>query len=240
MTRLFVDDVSPNESIIRLDRQNSHYLTKVLRLTDNDRVTVFDGSGREYICSLSFLEEVPFLKVIETLRSDRVPYKKIVILQGLLKGKKMDLLVQKLSETGVSEVIPVITERSQVRSTSKTERWTKIAKESSRQCGRTDVLEISGPLKFEEAVDRISDRYQSSLKIVFYEGGGGTLSSLETDISSSEEVVVFIGPEGGFSEHEIGILRNSGFHIVGLAGFILRAETASIVASGIIQYIISK
>jgi 16S rRNA (uracil1498-N3)-methyltransferase len=240
MTRLFIDGLSEQNGLISLDKKTAHYVSNVLRLSDGNELVVFDGSGNEYVCSISQMNDKVLLRIIESRESDRTPKKDIILLQGLLKGQKMDLVVQKATEVGVKKIIPVVTGRSQIRKTSKVPRWQTIAQEASRQCGRADIVNVEEAVSFETLLSNEIHAFRDSLKIVFYERSEEPIYLLEKEIQTADSIVLFLGPEGGFHEHEIHKLRDKGFHVTGLGDFILRAETAAIVASGIVQYIIGK
>lgn len=237
MTRLFIENLHQGAASITLDSNNSHYVKKVLRFSVGDELIVFDGSGKEYICSVSNLKDSVTLNVKEIKESDIKPTRDIVLLQGVLKGKKMDIVIQKATEIGIKTVIPVVTERSQIRSSSKRDRWRKIAREASRQCGRADTVAIEDTVNFSDLVNNTLPQYKDALKIVFYEKSRKALHVLEEELKEAKKIVLFTGPEGGFSNAEMQILENDGFQVLSMGDLILRAETASIVASGIIQYI---
>lgn len=236
MIRLFLPALPEHPKTIRLDRAQSRYVVKVLRSRKGDRLTLFDGSGRELLCSILDGGDHVVLAVESQKVSDIKPLKNIALAQGLIKGQKMDLVVQKAAELGIRTFIPVVTERSQVRTTAKVPRWKKIAAEASEQCRRADVMDIREVDTLDNFLSFISRTYPKALKIVFYEEGGKSLKSFEEEIRTSEDIVLFTGPEGGFSREEINLLAGAGFEAVYLGRMILRAETASIVAAGIIQY----
>ncbi len=240
MTRLFVENLSDVSTSIPLDRNASHYVKKVLRYSMGDELIVFDGSGKEYLCSISDLKEKVILNVKEIKESKIKPSRDIILLQGLLKGKKMDLVVQKATEIGVKTIVPVITGRSQTRRVSKGDRWRKIANEALRQCGRVDTVAIEEAVNFSDLVNNALPHYEDALKIVFYEKSRKPLHVIEEELKGAKKIVLFTGPEGGFSSEETQLLEDNGFRVVSMGDLILRAETAAIVASGIIQYISNK
>ena len=164
---------------------------------------------------------------------DTEPSLQITLLQGLLKGDKMDLVIQKATELGVSEIIPVITGRSQIRETRKLERWRKIAQESSRQSGRVGVPAVHDTVDVDYLLARqpVPER-----GIIFWEEGGESLSTIMGRFMGRKAIELFTGPEGGFSGEEVRALRETGFSVATLGRRILRAETAAVVALGIVQY----
>ncbi len=240
MTRLFVEGLTEEESVIRPDKKTSHYITRVLRLVEGDEIVAFDGSGREYLCTLVRSEGKLLLRIGDVRLSDHKPRNELVLLQGLLKGQKMDLVARKAAEIGVTTLIPVVTERCQLGRTAKVPRWRTIGKEASRQCGRTDIINVEEVVHFHDLLRRIVPSHEGAEKIVFYERSDATLYSLEPRICAAGRIILFTGPEGGFARHEIRMLSDNGFHIACLGEFILRAETAAIVASGIIRHILER
>jgi 16S rRNA (uracil1498-N3)-methyltransferase len=235
MTRLCVENLSDVSTSIPLDRNASHYVKKVLRYSMGDELIVFDGSGKEYLCSISDLKEKVILNVKEIKESKIKPSRDIILLQGLLKGKKMDLVVQKATEIGVKTIVPVITGR-----VSKGDRWRKIANEALRQCGRVDTVAIEEAVNFSDLVNNALPHYEDALKIVFYEKSRKPLHVIEEELKGSKKIVLFTGPEGGFSSEETQLLEDNGFQVLSMGDLVLRAETAAIVASGIIHYICNK
>ena len=161
MTRLFIDGLFEQNGLISLDKKTAHYVSHVLRLTDGNELIVFDGSGKEYVCSLSLMNDKVLLRIIDSRESERTPKKEIILLQGLLKGQKMDLVVQKATEVGVKKIIPVVTGRSQIRKTSKVTRWQTIAQEASRQCGRADIVSVEDAVSFESLLSEVIPSYRS-------------------------------------------------------------------------------
>ena len=158
----------------------------------------------------------------------------IILIQGLLKGEKMDFVIQKTTELGVSAIIPVSTERSQLKDTRRHPRWKKIAEEASRQSERAKVPEIFENYSFKEIFD--VPGLISGKGIIFWEQGGEKLSAVTNKLSPADKIFLLIGPEGGFSEKEVLFASEKGFLIATLGNRILRAETASITAVSILQF----
>jgi 16S rRNA (uracil1498-N3)-methyltransferase len=148
----------------------------------------------------------------------------------------MDLVIQKTVELGVKEIIPVITERSQVRETRKLLRWQKIAEEASRQSGRSIIPVIHDALAFDKVFLSVPDLQRKG--IVFWETGGEELKSVFESMKDGINIDIFTGPEGGLSEHEVQSSLNNGFVAATLGKRILRAETAAISAVSLVQYVL--
>ena len=151
MPRIFIPIPSIKEDRISITGDKARYLSTVLRCKKGIELIVFDGEGtclRTNIIETGKREVV--LEVLERFSCEAEAPIRIILAQGLLKCQKMDLVVQKTTELGVNEIIPLITERSQARETKKVERWQKIAEEASRQSGRSIVPLIQKPKEFEQ------------------------------------------------------------------------------------------
>jgi 16S rRNA (uracil1498-N3)-methyltransferase len=240
MTRLFLQSIPQNRTNITLDRERSRYLRDVLRSPVGTQVTVFDGSGSEYLCRIREMKSEVVLTVEGAKQSSVRPLRNVVLVQGILKGQKMDLVIRKAAEIGISRVIPVITERCQVRETGKLARWKRIASEASKQCRRSDLMLIEDVVSFPGLLSAVVREHGDAFKIVFYEEGEFRLKESEEKIRKAKDLLLFTGPEGGFSRDEVHELEEKGFAVACLGNMVLRAETASIVAAGIIQYLVGQ
>jgi 16S rRNA (uracil1498-N3)-methyltransferase len=221
--------------MIRLDESQSRHLRNVLRLKKGDSANVFDGLGREYECAVA---EVKNKQAVLTIAGEvRVTSPEspldLTLAAAILKGEKFDLVVQKAVELGVTRVIPLNTKRSDVRlkdPSKRVERWRKIALESAKQSGRATLMGINSPAAF---VDLLSDPGLSAVgRILFSERNGGPLPEKLT----TRALAAFVGPEGGWNDDELEAARLAGFTIVTLGGRIMRAETAAIAATTILQH----
>jgi 16S rRNA (uracil1498-N3)-methyltransferase len=204
----------------------------VLRVKKGELITVFDGLGYKYDCRILQINKTNF--IAEKL--SKAPYSvesplSITLAQGIAKGDKMDFIVQKATELGVNKIIPLITERSQVRHTAKIERWRKIALSAAEQSCRGKVPEINEPVSLEYF---LKGRH---IGIIFYEEETGKyLKQILKEFKDSKEITILIGPEGGFSKGEVNAAVEKGFLEASLGPRILRTETAAIKAISIIQY----
>ncbi len=213
------------------------HIVKVLRLKPGHELVLFDETSHEHIGKIVEINKTELRVAI--LASTKVNVEsdaKITLVQGIPKGNKMDLIIEKATELGVSSIVPVVTERSQVRQTNKIMRWQRIATESSKQCGRVIPPRIHELIAFDNSRIYCDG---SDLKLIFYERSKAKLSDYIKNISQpSASVTIFIGPEGGFSESEINLAMEWGFSSVGLGPRTLRTETAAIVAIVLIQHIL--
>ena len=235
MPRIFLPYSDLTSNLVTISGEKARYISSVLRLSSGDKILITDDKGNSYsaeIVSSSRKEIKVELIGKETLNTE--PILKMTLFQGLLKGEKMDLVVQKAVELGVIKIIPVITERSQLRETKKLPRWRKIAEEASRQSGRSVVPEITETTDFGDIFT--AHNCSSDAGIIFWELGGDRLSGILDKLNQPEKINLFTGPEGGFSEKEIRTASENGFVTASLGKRILRAETAAIAAVAIIQY----
>jgi 16S rRNA (uracil1498-N3)-methyltransferase len=242
MRHFFVDASLLTESLVTIKGSEAHHIQNVLRLKPGDCIKLFDGTGFEYEAVI--INMIAKKVDVEIRRKSRAALNcavQIIVAQAFLKEKKMDDLVRRLCELGVAQWIPFFSQRSiarpdRERLAGRTQRWKRIVTEALKQCRRYDTLEIGEALSFEEVLDfsRSCD-----LKIVFWENESSPLSR---DIRSDRKnpiknILVMLGPEGGFSEHEIKMAEESGFVTAGLGPRILRAETATLAACTLVQYL---
>jgi 16S rRNA (uracil1498-N3)-methyltransferase len=235
MHRIFLLESSIKTGILTITSDKARYLTGVLRCNQGDCIVITDNKGNSYKANIiSATKKEVLVKIIEKLDINTESSLHITLLQGLLKGEKMDIIIQKATELGVKEIIPVVTERSQIRETRKLSRWRKIAEEASRQSGRNAIPEIFEHIDFKRLfIDSIQI---SGSGILFWELSRKRLSEIIESFDHPDKISLFTGPEGGFSETEVNVASKNGFVIASLGKRTLRAETASIAAVSIIQH----
>lgn len=235
MTRLFLDETIQSAKIVNLTGEKAHYLSHVLRCRAHDTLIVTDSSGAAYSAKISAItKKQTSLAIIGPFLQDNESPFDVILLQGLLKGEKMELVIQKATELGVTEIAPMITERSQIRETRKLQRWQKIAEEASRQCGRNKIPLIREPDIFETTI--ASQGLNKG--IICWEKEGASFSAAVDEFKGENKIVLCIGPEGGFSEKEIKTAACRGYTVASLGKRILRAETAAIVSISIAQFVL--
>jgi 16S rRNA (uracil1498-N3)-methyltransferase len=220
---------------------DARHIKTVLRLKPGDKIGLFDGTGMEYRAEIiDFSPECITVSITDRFPSTSESPVRIIIAQGFLKEKKMDVLVRQLSELGVSKWIPFFAQRSVSRPDKKqisirTQRWKKIAKESLKQCRRGRVMEIGDTVSYEEMLDLGEPL---DLKIVFWENEFQLVDAkLSKPNRQIHRIFAVLGPEGGLTNREIESARNRGFATVGLGPRILRAETATAAACVLMQYL---
>lgn len=235
MIRLFLDnDLACGQITVCGDK--AHYLSSVVRCNAGEMIFLCDRRGGSYLSRiLTLRKKQVVIDVIEKQETFAESKLNLKLFQGVLKGEKMDLVVQKATELGVKEILPVITERSQIRETKKTVRWRRIAEEAARQSGRCLIPVIHDTVEF----GKLSESgIAVKSGIIFWEQGGQRLSTVLQGFSGSPGIILFTGPEGGFSEREVHAANEMGLVPASLGKRILRAETAAITAVAITQYVL--
>ncbi len=241
MARLFVEQERIAEELVVLADEDHKYLTRVLRLAVGDVVTLFDGKSVEATARITRVGPRALEVRIEERRavagSDR-PH--VTLIQGLAKGDKLDLVVQKSTELGVARFIPVTTERAvtkleagQAQATSRQARWQKIAREAARQSGRLDIPEVEGVTTLQTA---LAASAKDALRLLLWEGARQTSLRTVLPAQPPQQIVIAVGPEGGFTVAEVEAARALGFVAAGLGPRVLRTETAALVTLAILGY----
>lgn len=241
MRYFFIETSEREDSILGITGPDARHIKTVLRMKPGDKIGLFDGKGLEYEAKIIDLSPGRVqVSIIHCFPSTSESPLKIIVAQAFLKEKKMDGLVRQLSELGIIKWIPFIAERSVPRPDKKqlsarTKRWEKIAKEALKQCKRGRIMEVGETVSFEEMLNQ-GQFYD--LRVAFWED---ELQPVHANLPGSGEkidtVFAIIGPEGGFTQKEIEKARNRGFITVGLGPRILRAETATVAACVLIQYL---
>ena len=225
-----------NAQTVVLRTDEARHLRDVLRLKAGDEVYVFDGRGREFRCSVVNTSRDAAELRIEAEVEPAKPESQLQLnlCVALLKGEKFDLVVQKATELGVSKVTPLITRyadihlRDESDAAKRVSRWQRIALEAAKQSGRAFVPEISAPVAFESVA-------VEGLGVMFSERGGEALKSLIEHAPT--QVTALVGSEGGWSDEEIQSAQARNFHVITLGGRILRAETAAITVTALLQHL---
>ncbi len=234
MPRFFVDNINGDNAYISGD--DAKHISKVLRMSINDEVTLCDGKGRDYVARIDNIADSIELTILS--RSDNIaePTLKLNLYQAIPKHDKMDFIVQKSVELGINQITPVLTQRCISRPNKqsmsrKIERYKKIALSAAKQSGRGIVPQIMPMISYNDAVKEVA----ANSGILFYEGGGEPLDTLVS--KDAHNASILIGSEGGFSLEEVNMAKESGIQIATLGNRILRTETAPISAISIIMHL---
>ncbi len=233
MPRFFSDNISDSHAIIT--GQDAFHISKSLRMAVGDEITICNAKGTDYFCKIESIDESVVCEVVSSEKSISEPSVKVTLFQAIPKLDKLELIIQKCVELGVSEIVPVLTSRCISRPDKKTmekklERYSKICLEAAKQSGRGIIPQVSQIVSLKEAFDRMK---RDDLAIICYEGGGEKLSDMKLPEKST--ISVLIGGEGGFSTGEVETAKQNGVSVIGLGPRILRCETAPIAALSIIM-----
>lgn len=239
MRRFFVEpgDIKDGRAVVR-DGELRH-LARVVRLSVGDAVSVIDGEGWEYPGVIeSLTEKEAFIRVGDPIYFSRESPLEVWLAQGIPKGDKMDLIIQKVTELGVRGVVPLETERTVVRydnkkRTAKRERWQKTAQEAAKQCGRSLLPEVCLPQTLPEYLAGLS---RENLLLIPWEEGGRPLREVVQGSGPKGSVHILIGPEGGWAKREVDLAKAKGGIPVTLGPRILRTETAGLAVVSAVMF----
>ena len=235
MRRFYIYPDRVERSDIYLSGPEARHLRTVLRLSVGEKVVLFDGTDNEYDARIvSFKSGRVDLRITATRSSSTEPQVKLTIAQALLKKRKMDGLVRQLTELGIHHWRPFIARRSiprptQAKNLAQTARWKTIATEAVKQCRRGSPPIISHPISFDDILVASKD---DTVKVVLWERATEPLINRlpAPPLPGNQQILLMLGPEGGFSEAEIKAAKIEGFVTASLGPRILRAETAALTA----------
>lgn len=241
MPRFFVPPENIRGDTATVGGAEAHHMTRVLRLGPGDIITLLDGQGSAYRCRIESRQgDEVSCRVLEKQRAGGEPPLRVVLVQGLAKGDKMDMVIQKGTELGAAAFVPVICKRSVVRldgakGAARQERWQRIAAGAARQCRRALVPDVHQPLAWAAALQAIPP---GALVLLPWEesSGQGLKQVLQSILAPPPEVYIIIGPEGGLERAEVEEARRRGAVPVGLGPRILRTETAGLAAITMVLY----
>ncbi len=233
MPRFFVTSQQIENDVVTLAGDDARHISRALRMAAGERITVCDMARTEYECELfAFLPDCVKARVLSASESATESPVHITLYQALPKGDKLDSVIQKAVECGVSRIVPFESERCVVRvkpeaEAHKTERRTRIAHEAAKQCGRGALPEVLPTVRFDEMLKSAAE---ADAVLFCYEGDGtvpiGKLLRTQ-NIKKGSKLAIVIGSEGGFSLAEAEKAAQNGFLMTGLGARILRTETAS-------------
>lgn len=227
-----------SDSQVVLDADEAHHLSRVLRLGEGDRVFVFDGEGNEWECEIARVgKREADLTILCQLNNDVESPLRLTLAQALVKGDKFDWIVQKATELGVTRIVPLITDHTDVRrveerAEQKLERWRRISLEALKQCGRRRLVEITEPISFVGFCN-----VAEAVSLIFSERGGKMLREIAPNVHSPASLTLCVASEGGWSDAELEAAEAHNFLPVHLGQRILRTETAAIAAVTLAQHL---
>lgn len=239
MARFYLPNPEIENGRLRIIGPEVRHIRRVLRLKEGDELIIFDGHEKEYKGIIIDQEAHSLWVRVEEIFSVRKESPlEVILAQSLLKGEKMDYLIQKATELGVKKIVPFFSSRSiplldKSKRLNRLHRWQRIAIEASKQCGRGKIPEVIPLLDFSEMLQSASP---DSLRLILWEKEKRRLKNLLKELERGKEIFFVVGPEGGFSEEEIEESKKEGFIPINLGERILRAETASLCLLSILQY----
>ena len=235
MPRFFIDYTPEVGGRAVIDGADARHIGGALRMTPGETLTLCDGKGTDYVCTLTAVErEQVTLMVDAAAPSSSEPSLAVTLYMGLPKGDKMELIIQKAVELGVTAIVPVAMSRCIVKldgkdAAKKQARWQKIAAEAAGQSGRGIIPTVETPISWKQALARFAQENT----LLCYEGGGQPIGRLVTSADTAASLVV--GPEGGFDPAEVEAVLAVGGRIATLGPRILRCETAPLAAIAVLM-----
>ena len=241
MHHFFVDKSNVNDTTIIIDDTDEYnHAVRVLRLKPGEQIMVSDTDGTDYTCSVAEItEESVRLTVTEVAENNHELPSKVTLFQCIPKSDKLELIIQKAVELGVSDIVPVMSKNCVVKlddrkQASKTKRWQLIAENAAKQSKRSIIPTVHEPVSFRTAVELCE---QADVSIIPYEHEDGIVGTCEAIVSfiPGNSIGVMIGPEGGFDPLEVAMANRHGIRSISLGKRILRAETAAIAVLSLIM-----
>lgn len=240
LTRLFIDGELVTGARLSLPRGAAQHVGRVLRLQPGDALRLFNGLGGEYEAQIgSIARDGVIVRVGGRLDTERESPLQITLLQGIARGEKMDLILQKSTELGVAAIRPLLSLRSSVRlegagSERKHDHWLGVIRSACEQCGRNRVPELFPPLPVADALAQLDQPIRLLLEP---DDSARGLRELVPRIAEalSAPIVLMVGPEGGFDPAEVEAARAAGFSSCRMGPRVLRTETAALAALAALQ-----
>jgi 16S rRNA (uracil1498-N3)-methyltransferase len=233
------ESICYDKNIIEIkDKSEAHHICDVMRLGKGATVDVFDGMGNEFsgfITSINRGSIIIEIKNKRLVKHDRVL--KITLYQAIPKKSKMDFIVEKAVELGVENIVPIVTERTvpdiKGKADKRVERWSKIAKASSKQSGRVTLPVVSDIINFNDAL--LEAKKNNMVIFAAVHKDARPLNALLKG-QEPKTIAIFVGPEGDFSPEEISMAQKEGFNIYSLGKLILKSDTAGIYILSCLSY----
>ena len=235
MPRFFIDYTPEVGGEAVIEGGDARHIGGALRMTAGESLTLCDGKGTDYACTVTAVEKERVTLSVDTAApSYSEPSLAVTLYMGLPKGDKMELIIQKAVELGVTAIVPVATARCIVKldgkdAAKKQVRWQKIAAEAAGQSGRGIIPVVESPLSWKQALVRFAEEKT----LLCYEGGGAPIGKLVSPADTAISLVV--GPEGGFDTAEVEAVTAVGGQIATLGPRILRCETAPLAAIAVLM-----
>lgn len=235
MHSFYVPKTQFNGDLTTISNSEHHHLRNVLRLQVGDTIRIIDGEGSVCIAEIRNINAESTKARILNHEYFTKTTPSITLFQGIPKNDKMELILQKTTELGVSSIVPILTERSlQKPSENRCERWHRIILSATKQCGRVWQPEISNPIIFEKCLNAL---HAYTLRLILWEKEKQQhIKSVLKENPKIDSIALVVGPEGGFTEKEIDAAIDKGCPPVTIGTNILRTETAAITGIAIAAY----
>jgi len=232
MYQFFVEEEQVHSDSISITGGDVNHIKNVLRMKNGEKIRVSSKSGQAYFCHISSILDDEVIAELDN---------HIVLYQGLPKGDKMELIIQKAVELGVSEIVPVamkncVVKLDEKKAGKKLQRWQAIAESAAKQSKRTVIPVVKQPVTYKEALKSASEL---DITLVPYENerGMGATREIMGQLKAGQTIGVVVGPEGGFAPEEIALVdENAAMHRISLGRRILRTETAGLAALAMLVY----
>ena len=232
MYHFFVEEEQVNGENAYISGSDVNHIVNVLRMKIGEELLISVKGDWDYLCKIEEIENDRVnLKLLESMEQRELPIK-LTLLQGIPKSDKLEMIIQKAIELGVSEIIPVKTNRVVVKidekkTQAKVNRWNAIAQSAAKQSKRSIIPKVLNPQTLDNALEIVKDY---GVKLLPYENANGIKKTKDilNSLDSKNNIAVFIGPEGGFEEAEVKKSTDSGFEVITLGKRILRTETAGL------------
>ena len=241
MPKFFVEPDKVADDIIYIDTDDVNHIRRVLRMDVGSRITICDSCGIDYEAEINSMSDKQIIcSIIQQHKSDSEPEIEVVLYQGIPKASKMEYIIQKTTELGINKIVPVCMSRcvSKIENNKdadkKTARWQKIAEAAAKQSGRGIIPEIGKPIEFAQAVLELGELDKAFAPYECEQAN--TIKNEIKGVKGSTKVGFIIGPEGGFAQSEISLLKETGIPCVTLGKRILRTETAGEAVLAMLMY----
>jgi 16S rRNA (uracil1498-N3)-methyltransferase len=241
VTYFYVDPKKVEKDSLRIEGEEAKHICLVLRKEEGDVIEAVDGEGMKYQVQVTAKgKDWVQGKIVSQTRKENEPFTRLTLAQALIKGVRMDFLVEKVTEIGVASIVPVIMDKSLIKLekdskvSSRVNRWKRIAISGMKQSLRSKLPEIQNPVSFQELLTKVKD-YDLAL-IACQTKGSKFLKEILEGKRRLKEILLLVGPESGFTQEELDLSFKSGIIPVSLGPRRLRSETAGIVFSSMILH----
>ncbi len=234
LRRFLISPEAIQAAHVTFSPETSHHIATVLRLRPGTRVVAFDGRGGEHVVELTTVAPREVQGRIAATRPGGDGFLRVILLQAVAQGGKMDTVVRMGTELGIAEFVPLLTRRAVARpGPARLQRWRRIAAAAARQSGRSTVPRIADPCPLGEVWPLVAG---ALVLLPYEEERGRSIASVLAANRGAPTVAILIGPEGGWAPEEVREATSRGAHPVTLGNLILRTETAGVVTAAMVFY----